>query len=94
MKAKRTKRTHILLPEDLAGEIDALADPRGRSAFLVEMAREAVGRRKLLRFLEEQVPPWRDQEHPELASGSGRWVQKLRRESEFCKGKRAKRSTK
>jgi len=88
MTAKRTKRTHILLPEDLAREIDALAGRRGRSAFLVETAREAVRRRKLLRFLEGESESWKEQDHPELAKGAASWVRKLRRQSESRKSKR------
>lgn len=88
MRTKRTKRTHILLPEDLAREIDALAGRRGRSAFLVETAREAVRRRKLLRFLEGESASWKDQDHPELAKGPASWVRKLRRHGESRKLKR------
>lgn len=90
----RTRRAHILLPEDLAREIDALAGRRGRSAFLVETAREEVRRRKLLRFLEQDAPAWRDKEHPELAKGAARFVRKLRQENEGRRGKRAKRGSK
>jgi hypothetical protein len=39
MKSNRNRRAHILLPEDLAREIDALVGSRVRSAFLVETAR-------------------------------------------------------
>jgi hypothetical protein len=81
MKTKQVKRTHILLPADLAREIDAIAGRRGRSAFLVETAREAVRRRKLLTFLESDELAWSD-DHTELARGSGVWVRNVRRESE------------
>lgn len=81
MATHRTKRTHILLPKDLAREIDAIAGRRGRSAFLVETAREAVRRSKLLGFLESDAG-WKDAEHPELAQGAGNWVRKVRQESE------------
>jgi len=78
----KTKRAHILLPQDLVREIDAIVGPRGRSAFLVETAREAVRRRKLLQFLESDAPGWKDADHPELSDGSGAWVRKLRQESD------------
>lgn len=78
----KTKRAHILLPADLVKEIDAIVGPRGRSAFLVETAREAVKRRKLLRFLESDTPAWKEAGHPELAGGSAAWVRELRRESD------------
>jgi hypothetical protein len=77
-----TKRTHILLPEDLVREIDAIAGPRGRSAFLVETAREAVRRKKLLQFLETDAPAWKDADHPELVRRAAAWVRGLRQESE------------
>jgi hypothetical protein len=81
MATNRTKRTHILLPKDLAREIDAIAGRRGRSAFLVETAREAVRRSKLLGFLGSDAG-WKDAEHPELAQGAKNWVRKVRRENE------------
>jgi hypothetical protein len=78
----KTKRAHILLPQDLVREIDAIVGPRGRSAFLVETAREAVRRRKLLRFLESDDPVWKESDHPELQQGSVAWVRTLRQENE------------
>jgi hypothetical protein len=77
-----TKRAHVLLPEDLLREIDALVGPRGRSSFLVETARHEVRRQKLLHFLESKNPAWKDRDHPELAGGVANWVRKLRTESE------------
>jgi hypothetical protein len=82
MKANRTKRTHILLPEDLAREIDAIAGRRGRSAFLVKTAQEALRRAKLLRVLQSDKPIWKGEDHPELKNGSMKWVRKLRKENE------------
>ena len=90
----KTKRAHILLPADLVKEIDAIVGPRGRSAFLVETAREAVKRRKLLRFLESDTPAWKEAGHPELASGSAAWVRELRRESDAKRTKKRRPSGK
>jgi len=78
----KTKRAHILLPHDHVREIDAIVGPRGRSAFLVETAREAVRRRKLLRFLETDEPVWKDSDHPELAKAARAWVRNLRHQGE------------
>lgn len=89
----KTRRAHILLPQDLVKEIDSIVGPRGRSAFLVETAREAIRRRKLLRFLESDVPAWKDEDHPELSRGAAAWVRKLRQESE-TKQPREQRRTK
>jgi hypothetical protein len=74
------KRAHILLPQELAGEIDATVGPGKRSAFLVETARAEIRRRKLLQFLESEEPAWKDEDHPELAKGSAGWVRGLRQE--------------
>jgi metal-responsive CopG/Arc/MetJ family transcriptional regulator len=78
----KVKRAHILLPDDLLREIDALVGPRGRSAFLVETARQEVRRQKLLQFLEGRNSAWKNKDHPELAEGAVAWVNKLRTESE------------
>jgi hypothetical protein len=77
-----TQRAHILIPTDLLGEIDALVGPRGRSAFLLETARQEVQRRKLLRFLESGHAAWKTEDHPELTEGSGAWVRRMRQQSE------------
>jgi len=82
MKPIRTRRAHIVLPEDLVREIDSMVGSRGRSSFLVETAREAIRRRKLLEFLDSEQPAWKDADHPELSRGSTAWVQRVRRESE------------
>jgi hypothetical protein len=90
----KTKRAHILLPQDLVREIDAIVGPRGRSAFLVETAREAVRRRKLLRFLESDTPAWRDADHPELAGGAVAFVRELRQENERKRSGKLRRAGK
>jgi hypothetical protein len=82
------RRAHILLPEDLLREIDSLVGPRGRSAFLVETARNEVRRHRLLQFLKSEDPAWKDEDHLELADGAGNWVRKLRAESEISPGRR------
>ena len=87
----KTKRAHVLLPQDLVLEIDGIVGPRGRSAFLVETAREAIRRRKLLRFLESDTPGWKDADHPELSRGSGAWVRHLRQESDSRITKKTRR---
>jgi len=76
-----TVRTHIVLPAELAKEIDELAGPRGRSAFIVETTAKEVRRRKLLAFLQRDEPAWRDEDHPDIAElGTAAWVRSLRNE--------------
>src|SRR5947208_6727096 len=90
----KTKRAHILLPQDLVKEIDEIVGPRGRSAFLVETAREAVRRRKLLRFLESNAPAWSDADHPELRRSAAEFVRELRQESEMKRNSKRRRAKK
>jgi hypothetical protein len=72
------KRAHVFLPDDLLADVDSLVGPRGRSAFLTEVIRDAVNRRRLLEFLGSKEPIWKDEDHPELAGGAEAWVRKLR----------------
>lgn len=76
------KRAHLFLPDDLLAEVDALVGPRGRSAFLTEVIREAVNRRRLLAILSDPEPIWKTGDHPELAQGAEAWVRQLREEDE------------
>jgi hypothetical protein len=77
-----TVRAHVVLPARLAKDIDALAGPRGRSAFLVELAEKEVKRRKLLTILESDEPIWKDEDHPAIAAqGAAAWVHNLRHEN-------------
>ena len=75
------QRAHIILPEALLAEIDALAGARRRSAFLAEVAAREVRRRRLLAVLSSDVPPWNPAEHPEFEKSgeAAAWVRKLRR---------------
>ncbi|HUI58323.1 MAG TPA: hypothetical protein VLY04_25290 [Bryobacteraceae bacterium] len=77
-----TRRAHIILPEELLRQIDELVGVRGRSQFLVELARREVHRLRLLHFLEEDRAGWNLQEHPELNGGAAAWVDSLRQEDE------------
>lgn len=72
------KRAHVLLPDDLLSDIDKLVGPRGRSAFLIEVLRQEVNRRRLLQFLNSSDPLWKEEDHPELAEGAEAWVRRLR----------------
>jgi hypothetical protein len=77
-----SQRTHVILPQELIEEIDAVVGPRGRSAFLVETARAELRRRRLLTFLRDDQPAWSDMDHPELSAGTGAWVKRIRSEGE------------
>ena len=77
-----TKRAHVILPEDVVAGIDRLVGKRGRSAFLAEVAREEIQRRRQREALKAAAGSWKDKDHPELRGGSAAWVRKMRAESE------------
>ena len=84
------KRTHIVIPERLAEEIDTLVGKRARSSFLTEAAWKEVRRLRMLNALEQASGSWKDKDHPELRGGADRYVAKIRKEDE----KRFERVTK
>ena len=74
----KRKAAHVIIPEDLLAQIDALVGQRGRNAFLVEVLRQEVNRRRLLQMLRDPEPIWKGQDHPELKQGSDAFVSRLR----------------
>ena len=76
------RRAHIVIPEELAAEIDQVAGKRGRSQFLVDAARREISRHRMIRAISQAAGSWKDEDHPELRRGASRHVAKMRRESE------------
>lgn len=75
-------RTHVVLPQQLLKDIDMLVGSRQRSSFLTEAAEKELMRRRQIQALKGAAGAWKDIDHPELRSGSAKWVRKLRLESE------------
>ncbi len=75
-----TKRTHIVIPQELVAEIDTVVGKRGRSAFLTQAAEKELMRLRQLKALGTAAGSWKDEDHPELRQGAAKWVKKLRRE--------------
>ena len=71
-----------MLPGELVREINEIAGPRGRSAFLADLARREAKRRRLLKIFQSEEPIWRDEDHPELQAGAAEWVRQMRQEPE------------
>ncbi len=75
-----TKRTHIVIPQELVAEIDIIVGKRARSAFLIQAAKKELLRLRQLSALEAAVGCWKDEDHPELQKGAAIWVKELRQE--------------
>jgi len=74
------RRTHIVIPQQLASEIDSLVGKRGRSAFLTQAAEKELLRLRQIKAIKAATGTWKDKDHPELKQGAVKWVNKLRRE--------------
>ena len=74
------KRTHIVISEQLAVEIDTLVGKRGRSAFLTQAAEKELMRLRQIEAVKAAAGTWKDKDHPNLKQGAAKWVKKLRRE--------------
>jgi hypothetical protein len=70
------RRAHVLLPDDL----NSLVGPRGRTAFLTEVLRDQVDRRRLLQFLNRPEPILKPEDYPEFKDGAETWVRRMREE--------------
>jgi hypothetical protein len=58
-----TKRTHIVIPQQLAVEIDTLVVKRDRSAFLTQAAEKELMRLRQIKALEGAAGAWKDKDH-------------------------------
>ena len=77
-----TKRTHVVLNEQLVKEIDRLVGSRQRSKFISGAAEKELMRLRQLKALRTAAGAWKDKDHPELKQGAAKWVEKLRRQDE------------
>jgi len=84
----------VILPVEVVADIDKLVGKRGRSAFITEVAREEILRRKQRSALRKAAGSWKDKDHPELTEGAAAWVSRMRTESEerFRRIQRQRRS--
>jgi hypothetical protein len=77
-----TKRTHVVLSDQLVKEIDTLVGTRQRSSFLTQAAEHELMRLRQLKALETAAGAWKDKDHPELKQGAAKWVRTIRKETE------------
>jgi metal-responsive CopG/Arc/MetJ family transcriptional regulator len=71
-------RTNLTLPEDLLREVDALAGPRGRSAYVAEAVAQRVKRDRLERALAETRGAMIGKPGQRSRDDVLRWVRQLR----------------
>jgi len=60
-------RTLVEISRKLAEDIDKVAGPRKRSAFIEETVGAEIRRKLLLDALNRPGPIWKDEDHPEFA---------------------------
>lgn len=76
------KRTHVVIPEELVKQIDAVVGNRQRSSFIAQAAERELLRLRQHEALVATAGAWKDRDHPELNAGTAEWVRKMRQESE------------
>ena len=78
------KRAHVVVPDELLAEVDALVGPRRRSEFFAEAVREKVARERLRRVAHELAGSLRDEPPPgwETPESVSSWVRALRAEND------------
>ncbi len=75
-----SKRTRVVLSEQLVKDIDEIVGRRQRSSFLTEAAEHELMKLRQLKALKAAAGSWKDKDHPELKGGAAKWVDKLRSE--------------
>jgi Arc/MetJ-type ribon-helix-helix transcriptional regulator len=76
------KRTHVVIPDHVVRDIDALVGVRQRSMFLTQAAEEKLMRLRQIKAIEAAAGTWKDRDHPELKQGAAKYISKLRRQEE------------
>ncbi len=71
------ERLNLYLTKPVADELRRLIPPRERTRFVEEALAKALRRQRLLEALEISYGAWKDEDHPELATGEDidRWIE-------------------
>ncbi|MDP2948988.1 MAG: ribbon-helix-helix domain-containing protein [Chloroflexota bacterium] len=88
-------RAHVVLPDDLVGEMDRMVGKRGRSRFVAEAVRERLRKEKLLKAIHDGAGAIDLSRHPEWATPEKvvEWVRALRRIPSSYEKRRGRVST-
>ena len=65
----------------MIADIDKIVDVGQRTTFLVDLTRQEIKRRRLVKMFENPEPIWNPEDHPEI-DDDGDWVRKMRAETE------------
>lgn len=77
-------KVNFIFPKATLDELTKIAGTRKRSPFVVNLVKEELERRKLIKILEDSHGIWKKEDYPELATEEkiDKFVQSLRKESE------------
>ena len=77
------RRTNLVLPEALVAEVDRIAGPRMRSAYIAEAVQARLRRDRLREVVERTAGAWTSSEYPEFATPEDivAWVRARRAET-------------
>lgn len=81
-----TKQANFLLPEDLLNELRTAVSKRQQSKVVANALRKELKRLKLEKIIETGFGAWKDKDHPELKSGTDKFVRKIRKSSRLVDG--------
>jgi len=75
-----TSRLNLYLPSELVNELRQYVPAGERTRFVAQALARELRRIKLLAAIEGSAGAWREEDHPELASGADieRWIEKER----------------
>jgi hypothetical protein len=74
-------RTNVTLPAELLREIDEMAGPRGRSAYVAEAVERRLKRDRMRKVFDETYGAARDHSQWKDADEVYRWVRSLREDT-------------
>ena len=81
MSQTSSRQANFLLPSDLLDELRHSV-PRGeQSKVVADALRKELKRLRFRRALEHTFGAWQDEEHPELAQGTEKYISQLRHSS-------------
>jgi len=77
---KNSEKITISLSKKLAKQFKALVPPRQRSAFIAQLLEQQLALQQQLDALDESAGVWRDENHPDLATGGvDAWLESQRK---------------